>query len=283
MKIAFFGLGKMGLGAALNLQAAGFEVHTAIHRSATGAEKLKQAGGVIDSSPEKAVQDAEYIFSIVPDDAALYSLVTAELLAAAKPGALWIEMTSCSDEAMCQIAKLLSQHAVKVLDAPVSGGTKSAEAGTMTMMCAGSREAWEQAQSVLRVICGSLFYVSENVGDGKKIKMLNNLLSAMNKAAAGEVWRIAERSGLAPEQVFRVITASSGDSNGFRQAWPKLENGDFQASFTVEHMKKDVELALRLTNGLSCPLSSLTQAYFDETVKRFPGEDSSAVAKTELK
>lgn len=281
-KIAFFGLGKMGMGPAMNLLKSGFPVYSAIHKNMSTAKNFEEAGGVIDVSAKAAIKDADYIISIVPDDRALYDLATKELLDEIKQGALWIEMTSCSSDAVKYLESELTNRNIYLLDAPVSGGTIAANAGTMTMMCAGNRKALELAQPVLDVIGEKIFHVSENVGDGKKIKMLNNLLSAMNKAAAGEIWRIAKNNNLDSEKVFQVITASSGDSKGFQQAWKRLEENTFEATFTVEHMKKDVDLAINLTDGLSCPLSDITKMYYDTTVNAFSGEDSSAVAKTEI-
>ncbi len=281
-RIAYFGLGKMGIGPALNLQKAGFEVHTAVHHSRAGAEKLAEAGGVIDASPAEALRGAKVIFSIVPDDAALEKLALSEsFLDAVEKDAVLVEMTSCSAKAVRKVAEAFEKRGAHVLDAPVSGGTVSAENGTMSMMCAGSREIFERMKPYLEIIGRELFLVSEEIGDGKKVKSLNNLLAATNRTMTGEVWRIAEKNGLDPEQVYQVICASSGNSAGFRATWPRLMSGDFKATFTVAHMRKDVNLAGDLAEDLSVPLTRTIQAYY-RAASEFDGEDSGAIAKVVL-
>lgn len=284
MKIAYFGLGKMGIGPALILQQAGNEVHTAVHRSREGAERLAALGGVIDASPEEAVRGADFIMSIVPDDAALTGLFLNEkMLSALQPGQLLIEMTSCSADAVQKVQKALAEKGVSVLDAPVSGGTAAANNGTMTMLCAGAKEDFERAEPLLRTVGKDIFFLSETVGDGKKIKSLNNLLNAVDRVAAGEVFRISKANGLDPDKVYEAISAASGNSVGFRLTWPRLISGDFEATFTVAHMRKDVNLARDLAKeaGLSSPIADITGEYY-EKARPYDGEDSSAAAKVEL-
>ena len=281
-RIAYFGLGKMGIGPALNLQKAGYEVHTAVHRSRAGADRLAAAGGVIDASPAEALRGAKVIFSIVPDDAALEELALSDsFLDAVEEDAVLVEMTSCSAKAVRKVAEAFEKRGAHVLDAPVSGGTVSADNGTMSMMCAGSREIFERMRPYLEVVGKELFLVSEQVGDGKKVKSLNNLLGAANRALTGEVWRIAQANGLDPEQVFQVICASSGNSTGFRATWPRLMSGEFTATFTVAHMRKDVNLAGDLAEGLSVPLTRTVQAYY-RAATEFDAQDSGAIAKVVL-
>ena len=279
MKIAYFGLGKMGLGPAINLVRAGHEVQTAVHRNPFGAEKLREQGGIIASDPAEAVRDADVIISIVPDDAALKSLFSQEkLLNALKPGAILIDMTSCSAQAICQVAERLQEYQVEVLDAPVSGGVKAADDGTMTMICAGKQEVFDHARPILDVIGEYIILVSERLGDDKKIKSLNNLLAAVDRAATGEIARLAGQHDLDPRKVYDVISHSSGDSGTFRLTWQKLQNQDYRATFTVAHMRKDVNLALDLAEELHLPIAEAVQDYYEKAMC-FKDEDSCAVAK----
>ena len=279
MKIAYFGLGKMGLPPALLLLKAGYDVHTAIHYNTHGPEQLRCKGGIIDRTVADAVKNAKIIFTIVPDDTALIDLVLQEsFMQALCPGAILVDMTSCSAKAIRSVEAAVRPMGVHVLDAPVSGGVKAAQNGTMTMMCAGEQSTFEEVKMALQVIGGNIFYVGTSVGDGKKIKSINNLLSAIGKTAVGEIARIVEEQHLNPDVVFDVISHSSGNSVAFQTAWPVIQTGDYKATFTVAHMRKDVNLAQGLAGDLVLPLTEATAKYF-EAARIYDKEDNCAVAK----
>ena len=166
----------------------------------------------------------------------------------------------------------------QVLDAPVSGGVAGAKAGTMTMLCAGSKETLDRVTPVLEHISGTRCYIGSRPGQGKIVKSLNNLLNAVNKAAVGEAWQMAEAHGIDPDAFSEAISASSGGSYAFRTTFPRIKNSDYTPAFTVALMRKDVGLALNLAEGKHLPLSETTLQYY-ELAREFDGEDSSAVTK----
>lgn len=279
MKIAFFGLGNMGFPIAANLLRHGHAVTTAVHRSPDSARRLEALGAHTASTPAEAVKDAELIFTIVPNDQALKGLLLDEAMLAALPsGSVIVEMTSASAEAVGEVAAACAARGVALLDAPVSGGVKGAESGTMSMLCAGDRAVFDRVTPVLRDIAGKLCYVGARPGQGKIIKSLNNLLSAINKTAVGEVWRIAEANGVDPDAFYDAITASSGDSFALRAVFHRILSDDYAPGFTVALMRKDLELALGLKEDMTLPLSEAVLDYYRAAVP-FDREDSSAVAK----
>ena len=279
MRIAFFGLGNMGFPIAANLLKHGHTVITAVHRSPDSALRLQALGGMIADSPAKAVEGAELIFTIVPEDTALLDLLLSPTLAEAiAPGTTLIDMTSASPKAIQTVADFYEPRGVAVLDAPVSGGVAGAKAGTMTMLCAGKREILDRVTPVLEHISGTRCYIGSQPGQGKIVKSLNNLLNAVNKAAVGEAWQMAEAHGIDPTAFSEAVSASSGASYAFRSTFPRIQSGDYTPAFTVALMRKDVGLALNLAEGKHLPLSETTLQYY-ELARPFDGEDSSAVTK----
>lgn len=279
MRIAYFGLGNMGFPIAANLLKHGHTVTTAIHRNPDSALWFQALGGIVAASPAKAVEEAELIFTIVPEDTALLELLLSPALAdAITPGSVIVDMTSASPGAIQTVAEFYASRSVAVLDAPVSGGVAGAKAGTMTMLCAGDPAVFRRVEPVLDGISGKRCYIGEQVGHGKIVKSLNNLLNAVNKAAVGEAWQMAEAHGIDPAAFEEAISASSGDSYAFRTTFPRIKKGDYTPAFTVALMRKDVGLAMALAGNRHLPLGETTLQYY-ERARMFDGEDSSAVTK----
>jgi len=282
MRIAFFGLGNMGFPIAANLLKHGHTVTTAVHRTPESALRLQELGGIVAASPAKAVEGAELIFTIVPEDTALLELLLHPRLAdAITPGSVIVDMTSASPGAIQTVAEFYTPRSVDVLDAPVSGGVAGAKAGTMTILCAGDPAVFRRVEPVLECISGRRCLVGEQVGHGKIVKSLNNLLNAVNKAAVGEAWQMAEAHGIDPAAFEEAISASSGDSYAFRTTFPRIKKGDYTPAFTVALMRKDVGLAMALAGNQHLPLGETTLQYY-ELAREFDGEDSSAVTKVQF-
>lgn len=279
MRIAFFGLGNMGFPIAANLLKNGYTVVTAVHRNPDSALRLQELGGQIADSPAAAVQNADYIFTIVPEDTALLELLLApDMTEAISSGSTIIDMTSASPQAIQTVAEFYIPRGVKVLDAPVSGGVAGAKAGTMTMLCAGDEAVFHQVEPILESVSGKRCYIGPQPGQGKIVKSLNNLLNAVNKAAVGEAWQMAEAHGIDPAAFEEAISASSGDSYAFRTTFPRIRNENYAPAFTVKLMRKDVGLAMALAEGKYLPLGETTLKYY-QLAGEFDSEDSSAVTK----
>ena len=279
MNIAFFGLGNMGFPIAANLLKNGHTVTSAIHRSKETALRFQELGGIIAPSPIEAVKDVELIFTIVPDDRALTELLLDKsMLAAISVGSVIVEMTSASAKAVQEVADAYAARGVALLDAPVSGGVKGAANATMSMLCAGEDAVFQRVKPVLEGIAGKLCYVGAQPGQGKIIKSLNNLLSAVNKTAVGEAWRMAEAHGVNPDAFFEAVSASSGDSAALRAAFPRIISGNYTPGVTVALMRKDLQLAMSLADSMTLPLGEATLEYYRQAAP-FDQEDSTAVAK----
>jgi 3-hydroxyisobutyrate dehydrogenase-like beta-hydroxyacid dehydrogenase len=277
-KVAFFGLGNMGLPIALNLAKAGLIVKTAVHHNGAGAKQLEAAGGIIAKNNVEAVSDAEVVFTIIPNDAAVEELLlNPEMIAAIQPGTIIVEMTSCSANAVQKVARAYAEKQVQVVDAPVTGGVKGAAAATMTMIVGCTDEAFDRGKPLLEMISGKQCRVGA-VGDGKKVKSLNNLMGAANALIVGEAVRLVKKNHIDPDAFYHAISNGSGNSTQFQFGYQKLIDKEYTPTFALSLMTKDVGLAMELAEGLHLPFSELTQKTYQEAMK-YADEDYFAATK----
>ncbi|WP_321343022.1 3-hydroxyisobutyrate dehydrogenase [Breoghania sp.] len=251
--IAFIGLGNMGLPMAINLAKAGHSV-TAFDTVAEAVAKAEAEG--IKAAPDaaSAVADAEFVVTMLPNGQIVLKVYEA-IVPAAKAGAVLIDCSTIDVEsarkahAMCDAAGLLS------LDAPVSGGTGGAAAGTLTFMTGGKREAFDKASAILDVMGGKLVYCGEG-GAGQAAKICNNMLLGISMIGACEAFALAEKLGLDAQAAFDVISTSSGYCWSVNTYCPvpgvgpqsPADNG-YKPGFAAELMAKDLGLSQQAADG----------------------------------
>ena len=146
-EIAFFGLGTMGVPMAINLLKAGHHLHVLPHNGhMDGPLAVQEYGACIHETLQETVGNAEFIISVVPDDAAVRDLyLNQAMLEAIRPGTIIIEMTSCSPEIVREVARFFAEKQVRLIDAPITGAFPKAIDGTLTIMGAGDPAAFAAA------------------------------------------------------------------------------------------------------------------------------------------
>ena len=162
-EIAFFGLGTMGVPMAINLLKAGHHLHVLPHNGhMDGPLAVQKYGACIHETLQKTVGDAEFIISVVPDDAAVRDLyLNQAMLEAIRPGTIIIEMTSCSPEIVREVARFFAEKQVRLIDAPITGALPKAIDGTLTIMGAGDPAAFAAAEGVFSAISERVFQLGE--------------------------------------------------------------------------------------------------------------------------
>lgn len=276
--VAFFGMGHMGLPIALNLLKAGIGVRTvAYDPQEPGPKILQENGGQVMDTYAGAVDGVDAVFSIIPNDAAVLELYGREDLQSRMPkDCLVVEMTSCSAGAVKQVEHMY-QGKIKMLDAPVTGGVAAATAGTITFMCAGSDEAFNLAEPYLNIIGSKLKRVGENVGDGKMVKIINNLFYATHTIIIGEAIKMIKANHLNPDAVYNTILESSGCSTQFKQNFKTIYDEEFSTRFALKLMRKDIGLATSVADKLPEPLL-MTKLVYDIYMKAIPYDEEDAMA-----
>lgn len=249
-RIAFLGLGHMGLPMAVNLVGAGHEIH-GFDLMPAAVEAARAAGIPIAANGADAAADADVVITMFPAGKHVIDAYQGGLLAAAKPGTLFIESSTIAvDEA--QTAHALAVEAGhRSVDAPVSGGVVGAENGTLTFMVGGSDDDFAEALPLLEVM-GKRIVHCGGPGLGQAAKVCNNMILAVSQIAVAEAFVLGERLGLEHQALFDVVSQASGQCWSITTNCPvpgpvptSPANRDYQPGFAGALMAKDLGLALQ--------------------------------------
>ena len=214
MRVSFLGLGAIGRPMAVHLTGSPFEL-AVWNRTRSRAEEFTAAHGArLASTPADAARDAEVIVTCLPTSREVKELLDGPdgLLATMREGALLVDCTSGDPESSREIARRLAERGIGFVDAPVSGGTSGAEAGTLTVMVGGDEHAVQRARVVLEAFGKRIVHCGP-VGAGHAVKAVNNALLAAQLWATGEGLAALSAAGVDPRIALEVINASSGRSN----------------------------------------------------------------------
>ena len=263
--IGFLGLGNMGRPMAENLVKAGHKVR-GFDLSAEALAAFGAAGGIATASAAEAVNDAEIIVSMLPAGPHVRKAYTAPggVLDAAAKGALLIDCSTIDVDSARAVAAAASERGFAMIDAPVSGGTGGAAAGTLTFMVGGADEAVEQARPYLEKMGKTIVHCG-GAGTGQAAKICNNMILGISMTAVSEAFALAEKLGLDAQKLFDVSSKSSGQCWSLTTYCPvpgpvptSPANRDYQPGFTVDMMLKDLKLAQQAAqaSGAATPLGA---------------------------
>jgi 2-hydroxy-3-oxopropionate reductase len=273
LNVAFLGIGLMGFPMARNLLQAGFKV-TAWNRSQEKAKPLEAFGGGVAGSAHEAVHGADIVITMLSDGPAVAALMFDQAVAPAlKRGAVFVDMSSIKpEEARDHGARLAELH-VLALDAPVSGGTKGADAATLAIMAGGDAAAFEQAAPILKAM-GRPVYVGP-AGCGQIAKLANQGIVAVTIGAVAEAILLAERAGLAKGALRQALSGGFADSIIFQQHGRRMEERDFMPGGRSVFQLKDLNNLLASAEGLdlNLPLATAVRNRFDTLVNTQKGGD----------
>ncbi len=256
MSIGVIGVGVMGMGVVETLARAGHKIYV---RDVV-AERMIQAatlGAIPCASPAAMAREVDVVIILVVNAAQVEEvLFGAEGAAPAlAKGSVVILSSTLAPDYVEALALRLAALQLNLLDAPVSGGPARAAAGTMTIMVAGAAAAYQRSLGLLESISGKVFHLGDVPGTASKMKLVNNLLAAVNVAAAAEAMALAIRAGLDPRRVFDVVNESSGASWMFRDRMARVLQGDYAPRAAIPILTKDLGLAVDLAAEKAFPLS----------------------------
>jgi 3-hydroxyisobutyrate dehydrogenase len=242
----------MGGVMARNLLGAGFAV-VGFDVADAARQRLAADGGTPVEDLARVAGEAAVVILMLPDSNVVERVVRDPgFLGALAPGLVVVDMSSSEPLRTRQLAAELGHLSVALLDAPVSGGVRGAEAATLTIMAGGDAEQVARVRDVLTAL-GKVTHVGP-VGAGHALKALNNLLSATHLLATGEAMLAGERFGLDPNTMLAVFNASSGRSGSTEAKWPNFVLPHrYDSGFGLRLMLKDVKVAVDLIERLGCP------------------------------
>jgi len=282
--IAFIGLGNMGGPMARNLIKAG---HT-LRGFDMVAKNVEAAGATACKSAAEAVKGAETVVTMLPAGPHVRSVYD-EILPACAKGTLLADCSTIDVDTARAVAKKAEGYGLDMVDAPVSGGTGGAEAGTLTFMVGGSARAFERAQPLLAQM-GKTIVHAGGPGNGQAAKICNNMILGISMVAVAEGFSLAEKLGLDAQKLFDISSKSSGQCWSMTTYCPvpgpvptSPANRDYKPGFTADMMLKDMKLAQAAANGAgqSIPMGAAAQALYALMVAGGRGSmDFSAIIKT---
>jgi len=266
--LAFIGLGNMGNPMAANLVKAGFAVR-GFDLVAANLEAAKAAGVSVAGSAAEAVTDADVVITMLPAGKHVLS-VYADIAGKARKGALFIDSSTIDVESARKAHAIAAGHGLLSVDAPVSGGTGGATAGTLTFMAGGSAEAFARAEPVLKPMAGKVVHCGD-AGAGQAAKICNNMILGISMIGVGEAFVLAEKLGLSHQALFDVASTSSGQCWSLTTYCPvpgpvptSPANRDYKPGFAAALMLKDLKLSQEAAQsaGAVTPLGAeATQLY----------------------
>jgi 3-hydroxyisobutyrate dehydrogenase len=249
-RIAFIGLGNMGLPMAINLIKAGHQVE-GVDLNPAAVEKLKAAGGTPVEMTKVAAARADVVITMLPAGQHVRETYLGPngIVENANAGTLLIDSSTIDVESARAVAAAAEKKGLPMLDAPVSGGVTGAAAGTLTFMCGGSAQAFSRAQSILEKM-GKTIVHAGGPGNGQAAKICNNMILGISMIAVSEAFVLAEKLGLDHQKLFDISSKSSGQCWAMTSYCPvpgpvptSPANRDYQPGFTAAMMLKDLKLA----------------------------------------
>lgn len=243
-RVGWIGTGVMGVSMCGHLLAAGYET-TVTTRTRARAEPLIAAGARWADTPAELAANSDVVFSMVgyPADVREVLLGADGALDGARAGTMLVDMTTSEPSLAVEIAETAAAQGVHVLDAPVSGGDVGARNGTLSIMVGGPVEVVEAVRPCLEVL-GSTIVRQGGHGAGQHTKMVNQILIASTMVAMSEALVYAYRVGLDVEQVLASVAPGAAGSWSLSNLAPRVVAGNFAPGFFVDHLVKDLGIAL---------------------------------------
>lgn len=267
MQVGFVGLGRMGFPMARNLIQAGFPL-VAHNRSRASVDRLAALGARVASTAAEVARSVDVLVSCVltPEQVEQVYLGPQGAIEGARAGQVFVDTSTIYPEISRKVAAALDAKGVAFVDAPVSGGPRGAENGTLSVMVGGEAAALERVRPVLEVFGKNLFHMGP-VGAGCSAKLCNQILTGSAHVLVAEAMVLGTKLGLDPQRLFEVLQLSSGQCRALDRAVPEaILPRNFEAAYTVDGMIKDLECALRTArdNDVRLTLPALAQQIYVE-------------------
>lgn len=273
MKIAFIGLGNMGGAMAHNLLKAGQQVY-GYDLSEKALNTFASQGGIVCESPQAAAAQADVVISMLPAAKHVRDVYLSEdgVLAVLKAGSLCIDCSTIDPKTIQDIAKVAQDKGIQICDAPVSGGTIGAQAGTLTFMVGANQQTFDAVQPILSYMGKNTVSCGE-VGAGQIAKICNNLILGISMAAVAEGMALGAKLGIDAHALAGVINSSTGRcwSSEVYNPWPEISpnapsSRGYTDGFSNQLMLKDLGLAVEAAGQVQQPvlLGGLVQQLYQQ-------------------
>jgi 3-hydroxyisobutyrate dehydrogenase-like beta-hydroxyacid dehydrogenase len=277
--VGVVGLGVMGRALSRRLLASGHEVRG--HDVSAEATRQAAALGVVPESRDRLAEVAVVLTSLPDDAAAEAALMPPDgLVARLRPDAAIVELSTLLPRTVRAVDEAAHPRGVRVVDCAVSGGPAEAVAGSLVLLVGARDDDLEFVRPLLDVL--GTVQRAGGVGDGKAVKLANNVMTMGNVLVAAEAFTLGVKAGVEPRRLFDLLSVSGGRSHHFLKRFPWLLDRDFEARFSLRLGEKDLGLALRLAEetGAVLPATALVRQLYRAAIALGSAEeDVVAVAR----
>ncbi len=250
----------MGSRMAANLTRAGFEV-TVWNRTSSTAQRFaaEHEGVRVAATPFDAAQHSDVVLTMVVDGAQVQSLLLDPQTGAAAgawPGTLFVDCSTIGPAASRDINAALAEREreLRLVDAPVTGSSPAAQAGTLTFMVGASKQDFEHLRPVLEAM-GKVIVHAGPPGHGQMVKLINNAVAAINATTLGQALLVGARAGVDLDALVAVMRSGSGASTMLELKAGPMRSHDYTTLFKLDHMLKDVHLCLMEARAAGAPFA----------------------------
>ncbi|MBL8853403.1 MAG: NAD(P)-dependent oxidoreductase [Planctomycetaceae bacterium] len=259
-RVGWVGTGVMGQSMCRHLRDAGYSIRV-YNRTKSKADGLVEAGAQWATSPRAVAEQSDIVVTMVgyPRDVRETILGVEGVLAGLKPGGIVIDMTTSEPALAREIATRAEEQGCEALDAPVSGGDIGARAAALSIMVGGKAEVLQTALPLFSLM-GRTIQHQGPAGCGQHTKMVNQILIASGMVGICEALLYGYRAGLDLETVLKSVSAGAAGSWSLSNLTPRMLSGDFRPGFFVEHLIKDLGIALAESRRMGLLLPGLALA-----------------------
>lgn len=282
--VCIVGLGSMGIGAAQSCIKAGLTTY-GVDLNPVALATLKSAGAKETATSAEAFADKlNAVLLLLVNAAQVKQVMFGDngLAVKLKPGTAVMVSSTISAQDAKDIANQLETYQLIMLDAPVSGGAAKAAEGAMTVMAAGSKQAFALLKPVLDAVAGKVYCIGEEIGLAATVKIIHQLLAGVHIAAGAEAMALAARAGIPLDTMYDVVTNAAGNSWMFENRMRHVVDGDYSPKSAVDIFVKDLGLVTDTAKALHFPLPLAATAFNMFTAASNAGfgkQDDSAVIK----
>ena len=274
-RVGMVGLGALGLPIAVNLRRAGLtlQVHTRSRRAENDPEL---SGACRCKNPAATAENVDVLLLCVSDDSAVNDVLFGQDGAAEQlePGSIVIDCSTISPKGAQQAAAQLERIGVRYIDAPVTGGTEGARAGTLTVLVGGDAAVLAKVRPLLDVIGGSVHHIGP-VGRGQQAKAVNQVLVAGSYAAVAEAIALGQQLKLPMQQVIEALGSGAAGSWALNHRSEAMLQGNYPLGFKLSLHRKDLGIALETANSveLDMPITALVEQLETDLIQQGYGND----------
>ena len=274
MKIGLIGTGMLGNAVGLHLLQSGYQL-TAFNRTKEKTNELKKNGAQVVSTPKEVAENSEIVISVVKDANAVKQISFEKdgIVNGNHKGLVVCDMSTINPLESKIIAEKFLEHNISMLDTPVMGGPNVAINGELVMMAAGNKTTFDKCKKLLDTIANKVFFLGEN-GTAHAVKLAMNLQITMLALALSEGITLARGANVDPKIFLEILNSTYFKTGMSENKAYKMIQGKFDATFTLENLKKDINTISETSKsfGLELPMTKKAEEVYENAVKEGLGE-----------